>query len=113
VIIASRYSTSKHRCLVDKLQDRVPVVCGSNNAIDEASQLTIPFIYTCECIASVTLHSSIHYYELLYLFVDEECQEMDENAKRNKNVRERGVSCFNEALPILQYICSKLDEAQK
>ncbi|KAL0123050.1 hypothetical protein PUN28_007584 [Cardiocondyla obscurior] len=47
------------------------------------------------------------------LFLDEECQEMDENAKRNKNVRERGVSCFNEALPILQYICSKLDEAQK
>lgn len=47
------------------------------------------------------------------LFADEECQEMDENAKRNKNVRERGVSCFNEALPILQYICSKLDEAQK
>ncbi|XP_011347104.2 brefeldin A-inhibited guanine nucleotide-exchange protein 3 isoform X2 [Ooceraea biroi] len=46
------------------------------------------------------------------LFLDEECQEMDENAKRNKNVRERGVSCFNEALPILQYICSKLDEAQ-
>ena len=38
---------------------------------------------------------------------------MDENAKRNKNMRERGVSCFNEALPILQYICSKLDEAQK
>lgn len=47
------------------------------------------------------------------LFIDEECQEMDEDAKRNKNVRERGVSCFNEALPILQYICSKLDEAQK
>jgi len=47
------------------------------------------------------------------LLADEECQEMDENAKRNKNVRERGVSCFNEALPILQYICSKLDEAQK
>ncbi|KAK2577178.1 hypothetical protein KPH14_003335 [Odynerus spinipes] len=46
------------------------------------------------------------------LFLEEECQEMDENAKRNKNVRERGVSCFNEALPILQYICSKLDEAQ-
>lgn len=38
---------------------------------------------------------------------------MDENAKRNKNIRERGVSCFNEALPILQYICCKLDEAQK
>ncbi|XP_043279234.1 brefeldin A-inhibited guanine nucleotide-exchange protein 3 isoform X2 [Venturia canescens] len=47
------------------------------------------------------------------LFLDEECQEMDENAKRNKNLRERGVSCFNEALPILQYICSRLDEAQK
>ncbi|XP_017875514.1 brefeldin A-inhibited guanine nucleotide-exchange protein 3 isoform X2 [Ceratina calcarata] len=46
------------------------------------------------------------------LFLDEECQEMDENAKKNKNVWERGVSCFNEALPILQYICSKLDEAQ-
>ncbi|CAK9833529.1 Brefeldin A-inhibited guanine nucleotide-exchange protein 3 [Anthophora retusa] len=47
------------------------------------------------------------------LFLDEECQEMEENAKKNKNVWERGVSCFNEALPILQYICSKLDEAQK
>ncbi|XP_076763576.1 brefeldin A-inhibited guanine nucleotide-exchange protein 3 [Xylocopa sonorina] len=46
------------------------------------------------------------------LFLDEECQEMEENAKKNKNVWERGVSCFNEALPILQYICSKLDEAQ-
>ncbi|KAJ8686702.1 hypothetical protein QAD02_022496 [Eretmocerus hayati] len=46
------------------------------------------------------------------LFLDEECQEMDENAKRNRNIRERGVSCFNEALPILQYICCKLDEAQ-
>lgn len=38
---------------------------------------------------------------------------MDEYAKRNKNHRERGVSCFNEALPILQYICSRLDEAQR
>ncbi|KAF7995651.1 hypothetical protein HCN44_006758 [Aphidius gifuensis] len=47
------------------------------------------------------------------LFLDEECQEMDEYAKRNKNHRERGVSCFNEALPILQYICSRLDEAQR
>lgn len=68
-------------------------------------------VYTRECIADVFQGSS--YYALLYLFADEECQEMDENAKRNKNVRERGVSCFNEALPILQYICSKLDEAQK
>lgn len=50
---------------------------------------------------------------MAFLIADEECQEMDENAKKNKNVWERGVSCFNEALPILQYICSKLDEAQK
>lgn len=49
----------------------------------------------------------------LFSHADEECQEMDENARRNKNIRERGVSCFNEALPILQYICCKLDEAQK
>lgn len=48
-----------------------------------------------------------------YWFLDEECREMDEYAKQNKNVRERGVSCFNEALPILQYICSRLDEAQR
>lgn len=87
------------------------MACGSKNAINEASQrLTIPFILA---NALPAWNFSIHYYALLYLFADEECQEMDENAKRNKNVRERGVSCFNEALPILQYICSKLDEAQK
>lgn len=40
-----RHSTFKHRCLVDKLQDRVTVAYGLKNAVGEASQtsrLTIP-----------------------------------------------------------------------
>ncbi|XP_014205122.1 brefeldin A-inhibited guanine nucleotide-exchange protein 3 isoform X2 [Copidosoma floridanum] len=36
---------------------------------------------------------------------------MDGNSSRNSHVCKREVSCFNEALPILQYICCKLDEA--
>ncbi|CAB0036989.1 unnamed protein product [Trichogramma brassicae] len=59
-------------------------------------------------------HGRFNFFRLFtFCNADEECREMDENARRNKNVRERGVSCFNEALPILQYICCKLDEAQK
>lgn len=35
-------------------------------------------------------------------------------AKDNKmhEVGSGGIDCFNELIPILQYICSKLDEAQ-
>ncbi|XP_066597342.1 brefeldin A-inhibited guanine nucleotide-exchange protein 3 [Prorops nasuta] len=95
-VACSSYWTMNGRLIIAILTTCCEAFENGNQAVRTAAQAA----------TSQTLRS-------FCLFLDEECQEMDENAKRNKNVRERGVSCFNEALPILQYICSKLDEAQK
>lgn len=42
-------------------------------------------------------------------FVDEECEEVN----KMKDNGAGGVLCFNEALPIMQFIVSKIDETQK
>ncbi|KAG7209797.1 hypothetical protein KM043_011413 [Ampulex compressa] len=94
-VACSSYWTMNGRLIIAILTTCCEAFENGNQAVRTAAQAA----------TSQTLRS-------FCLFLDEECQEMDENAKRNKNVRERGVSCFNEALPILQYICSKLDEAQ-
>ncbi|XP_024942475.1 brefeldin A-inhibited guanine nucleotide-exchange protein 3 isoform X2 [Cephus cinctus] len=94
-VACSSYWTMNGRLIIAVLTTCCEAFENGNQAVRTAAQAA----------TSQTLRS-------FCLFLDEECQEMDENAKRNKNVRERGVSCFNEAIPILQYICSKLDEAQ-
>lgn len=43
------------------------------------------------------------------MFLDEECEEMN----KMKDNESGGVLCFNEVLPILQFIVSKIDETQK
>ncbi|XP_076240885.1 brefeldin A-inhibited guanine nucleotide-exchange protein 3 isoform X2 [Calliopsis andreniformis] len=95
-VACSSYWTMNGRLIIAILTTCCEAFENGNQAVRTAAQAA----------TSQTLRS-------FCLFLDEECQEMDENAKKNKNVWERGVSCFNEALPILQYICSKLDEAQK
>ncbi|XP_020284178.1 brefeldin A-inhibited guanine nucleotide-exchange protein 3 [Pseudomyrmex gracilis] len=97
-VVCSPYWTMNGRLIIALLTTCCEAFENGNQAVRTAAQAA----------TSQTLRS-------FCLFLDEECQEMDENAKRNKNhflLRERGISCFNEALPILQYICSKLDEAQ-
>ncbi|XP_076655707.1 brefeldin A-inhibited guanine nucleotide-exchange protein 3 isoform X1 [Halictus rubicundus] len=95
-VACSSYWTMNGRLIIAILTTCCEAFENGNQAVRTAAQAA----------TSQTLRS-------FCLFLDEECQEMDENAKKNKNLWERGVSCFNEALPILQYICSKLDEAQK
>jgi len=47
--------------------------------------------------------------KIFTLFVDEECEEVN----KMKDNGTGGVLCFNEALPIIQFIVSKIDETQK
>ncbi|XP_046466470.1 brefeldin A-inhibited guanine nucleotide-exchange protein 3 isoform X1 [Neodiprion pinetum] len=94
-VACSSYWTMNGRLIIAVLTTCSEAFENGNQAVRTAAQAA----------TSQTLRS-------FCLFLDEECQEMDENAKKNKNIHERGVSCFNEAIPILQYICSKLDEAQ-
>ncbi|CAG5092160.1 Similar to Arfgef3: Brefeldin A-inhibited guanine nucleotide-exchange protein 3 (Mus musculus) [Cotesia congregata] len=95
-VACSAYWTMNGRLIIAILTTCCDAFENGNQAVRTAAQAA----------TSQTLRS-------FCLFLDEECREMDEYAKQNKNVRERGVSCFNEALPILQYICSRLDEAQR
>ncbi|CAG9767239.1 unnamed protein product [Ceutorhynchus assimilis] len=52
-------------------------------------------------------------------FLDEECQEILQQQQKHKNSgssaemvynKTTAVACFNEAIPVMQYICSKLEE---
>ncbi|XP_008550828.1 brefeldin A-inhibited guanine nucleotide-exchange protein 3 [Microplitis demolitor] len=95
-VACSAYWTMNGRLIIAILTTCCDAFENGNQAVRTAAQAA----------TSQTLRS-------FCLFLDEECREMDEYAKKNKNMRERGVSCFNEALPILQYICSRLDEAQR
>ncbi|KAJ8951561.1 hypothetical protein NQ318_020436 [Aromia moschata] len=54
-------------------------------------------------------------------FLDEECQEILQQQQKHKNsgssaemvyTKTSAVACFNEAIPVMQYICSKLEEAK-
>ncbi|XP_034951674.1 brefeldin A-inhibited guanine nucleotide-exchange protein 3 [Chelonus insularis] len=95
-VACSAYWTMNGRLIIAILTTCCEAFENGNQAVRTAAQAA----------TSQTLRS-------FCLFLDEECRELDEYAKKNKNLRERGVSCFNEALPILQYICSRLDEAQR
>lgn len=46
---------------------------------------------------------------LFFILLDEECEEMN----KMKDNGAGGVLCFNESLPIMQFIVSKIDETQK
>ncbi|XP_045475917.1 brefeldin A-inhibited guanine nucleotide-exchange protein 3 isoform X1 [Harmonia axyridis] len=52
-------------------------------------------------------------------FLDEECQEILQQQQKHKNsgssaemvyTKTSAVACFNEAIPVMQYICSRLEE---
>ncbi|XP_060521319.1 brefeldin A-inhibited guanine nucleotide-exchange protein 3 [Cylas formicarius] len=53
-------------------------------------------------------------------FLDEECQEILQQQQKHKNsgssaevyMKTSAVACFNEAIPVTQYICSKLEECK-
>ncbi|KAG5876373.1 hypothetical protein JTB14_032185 [Gonioctena quinquepunctata] len=54
-------------------------------------------------------------------FLDEECQEILQQQQKHKNsgssaemvyTKTSAVACFNEAIPVMQYICSKLEETK-
>ncbi|XP_018563694.1 brefeldin A-inhibited guanine nucleotide-exchange protein 3 isoform X2 [Anoplophora glabripennis] len=54
-------------------------------------------------------------------FLDEECQEILQQQQKHKNsgssaemvyTKTSTVACFNEAIPVMQYICSKLEETK-
>lgn len=50
------------------------------------------------------------YRKNLFCFaLDEECEEVNKMKENGAG----GVLCFNEALPIMQFIVSKIDETQK
>lgn len=53
------------------------------------------------------------------MFADEECQEILQQQAKHRNSgssaemvynKTSAVACFNEAIPVMQYICSKLEE---
>lgn len=44
-----------------------------------------------------------------FVHADEECLEVDSNKTSNST----GILCFNEAIPLLQFICCKVDETQR
>lgn len=52
---------------------------------------------------------------------DEECQEILQQQQKHKNSgssaemvynKTSAVACFNEAIPVMQYICSRLEESK-
>ncbi|KAF5291462.1 hypothetical protein FQR65_LT01774 [Abscondita terminalis] len=54
-------------------------------------------------------------------FLDEECQEILQQQQKHKNSgttaemvynKTSAVACFNEAIPVMQYICSRLEETK-
>ncbi|XP_063904392.1 brefeldin A-inhibited guanine nucleotide-exchange protein 3 isoform X1 [Zophobas morio] len=54
-------------------------------------------------------------------FLDEECQEILQQQQKHKNsgssaemvyTKTSAVACFNEAIPVMQYLCSRLEEAK-
>lgn len=65
---------------------------------------------------------------LMFVFIitrifvsDEECQEILQQQQKHKNsgssaemvyTKTSAVACFNEAIPVMQYICSKLEETK-
>lgn len=60
-------------------------------------------------------------YFLLTHIVDEECQDILQQQLKHKNSgnsstivysQTSAVACFNEVIPVMQYICSRLEEAR-
>lgn len=54
-------------------------------------------------------------------FLDEECQEILQQQQKHKNsgssaemvyTKTSAVACFNEAIPVMQYLCSRLEETK-
>lgn len=72
------------------------------------------YVYTTQILIVLILKLNIYKqnFSLLILFPilsDEECEEMN----KMKDNGAGGVLCFNESLPIMQFIVSKIDETQK
>jgi hypothetical protein len=45
-------------------------------------------------------------------YPEDESQELNKT-QSNVGVPSSGVSCFNEVIPILQFICSRMEEVQR
>jgi hypothetical protein len=53
------------------------------------------------------------YHAFLAFILEEESQEVNKNQPKTSITEiAAGVACFNEVIPILQFICSRMEEAQ-
>ncbi|KAJ9574457.1 hypothetical protein L9F63_008383, partial [Diploptera punctata] len=96
-VACSNYWTMNGRIIIQILTTCSEAYETGNQAVRTAAQAA----------TSQTLRSFCN-------FLEEESQELDKSLKRTGANCEggSGVSCFNEVIPILQFICSKMDEAQ-
>lgn len=116
-VACSTYWTVNGRIIIQILTVCSEVYENGTVAIRSASQAASSQILCafCHFLGNCLLLHFIFYicvwYQLImaYFHIDEECLEVDSNKSSNS----AGILCFNEAIPILQFICCKVDETQR